>query len=127
MKRVFLLSAAFLVCFFGISVADDLKFPLVEKCMEGTEGNTAAMMDCITEEYMRQDARLNTAYKSLKAKVDPERQKQLLASQRAWLAFRDAYSAFIYDGTGGSLERLTANDWVMRATAIRAAELEKAD
>lgn len=35
------------------------------QCMEQSGGVTAAMVECITAEYKRQDTRLNQAYKAL--------------------------------------------------------------
>jgi len=63
-------------------------------CMEKSGGVTSAMQDCIATELLRQDARLNKAYKAAMAPLTASRKKQLLSAQRAWLAFRDANCQF---------------------------------
>ena len=93
-------------------------------CMEKSGGVTSAMQDCIATELLRQDARLNKAYKAAMAPLTASRKKQLLSAQRAWLAFRDANCQFYADPEGGSAARLAANDCVLSATANRATELE---
>ena len=93
-------------------------------CMEKSGGVTSDMQDCIATELVRQDARLNKAYKAAMTPLSAPRKKQLLAAQRAWLAFRDANCQFYADPEGGSAARLVANDCVLSATASRATELE---
>jgi uncharacterized protein YecT (DUF1311 family) len=58
------------------------------------------------------DDELNHAYAALMKKIEPPRKQQLLHSQKAWLAFRDAEFAFIRDnwtqqqfGSSSSLSR----------------------
>ncbi len=92
--------------------------------MDKSGGVTSAMLDWITTELQRQDARLNKAYKAAMAPLSAPRKKQLLAAQRAWLAFRDANCPFYADPEGGSVAAVVANDCVLSATANRALELE---
>ena len=94
-------------------------------CMDKSGGTTMGMIECITTETQRQDARLNKAYKAVMADLSPARKKQLLEAQRAWLKFRDANCAFYDDPDGGTLARVNANDCMMTATAERARELER--
>ena len=94
-------------------------------CMDKSGGTTMGMIECITAEAQRQDARLNKAYKAVMADLSPARKKQLLEAQRAWLKFRDANCGFYYDPDGGTLARVNANDCMMTATAERARELER--
>jgi uncharacterized protein YecT (DUF1311 family) len=93
-------------------------------CMGKSGGVTSAMLDCIATELQRQDARLNRAYKAAMAPLSAPRKKQLLAAQRAWLAFRDANCQFYADPEGGSVVTVVVNDCVLSATATRALELE---
>ena len=93
-------------------------------CMDKAEGVTQNMVECIDAETKRQDARLNKAYKALVADLNPERKKQLLEAQRAWLKFRDTNCAFYYDPEGGTIARVQAVDCLMTMTANRATELE---
>ena len=71
-------------------------------CMDKSNGNTAAMTDCISAETARQDARLNENYKRLISKVSTKRKNTLLEAQRAWLKFRDANCRFYSDPEGGT-------------------------
>ena len=93
-------------------------------CMDKAEGVTQNMVECIDAEIKLQDARLNKAYKALVADLNPERKKQLLEAQRAWLKFRDTNCAFYYDPEGGTIARVQAVDCMMTMTASRAKELE---
>ena len=93
-------------------------------CMDKADGVTQHMVECIDAEIKRQDARLNKAYKALVADLNPERKKQLLEAQRAWLKFRDTNCAFYYDPEGGTIARVQAVDCMMTMTASRAKELE---
>lgn len=93
-------------------------------CMDKSGGVTQSMVECIDAEIKRQDARLNKAYKALVADLNPERKKQLLEAQRAWLKFRDTNCNFYYDPEGGTIARVQAVDCMMTMTANRATELE---
>lgn len=93
-------------------------------CMDRSGGVTLNMIECISAEAQRQDDQLNRAYQALRADLPPERKKQLLEAQRAWIKFRDTNCDFYYDPDGGTLARVMANDCVMQMTANRARELE---
>lgn len=88
-------------------------------CMEATDGgwSTYGMGQCLDQELQYWDARLNTAYKSVRAKaraIDAEMAElgsaaakqadALLAMQRAWIGFRDAscdYERSLWGGGSG--------------------------
>lgn len=89
-------------------------------CMEATPGgwSTVGMGGCLEQERLYWDARLNAAYKAVRAgakSVDaemreiganaPSQAEALLAMQRAWIAYRDAtcdYERSLWGGgTGG--------------------------
>jgi uncharacterized protein YecT (DUF1311 family) len=93
-------------------------------CMDKSGGTTMSMIECITAETQRQDARLNKAYKAVMAELPPERKKQLLEAQRAWIKFRDANCSFYNDPDGGTLAPVNANDCMLTSTAARVHELE---
>ena len=93
-------------------------------CMDKADGVTQNMVECIDAETKRQDARLNKDYKAVVADLNPERKKQLLEAQRAWLKFRDTNCAFYFDPEGGTIARVQAVDCMMTMTASRAKELE---
>ena len=93
-------------------------------CMDKSKGVTPEMMDCMSAETARQDARLNENYKRLMSKVSAKRKKTLLDAQRAWIKFRDLNCEFYYDPDGGTAARLASNDCFLQATADRAKELK---
>ena len=93
-------------------------------CMDTSKGVTAEMMDCISAETARQDARLNENYTKLMSKVSAKRKKTLLEAQRAWIKFRDVNCRFYYDPDGGTAALLAGNGCFLQATADRAKELK---
>ena len=93
-------------------------------CMAKAHSVTSDMIECITAEFQRQDARLNKAYQAAMGDLQPPRKKQLQEAQRAWIKFRDANCGFYADPDGGSLARVSGNDCMLNATAARARELE---
>lgn len=97
-----------------------------ERCMVEAGGVTFPMIYCMQQEYERQDARLNVAYKKLMDVLGDDRRATLREAQRSWIKFRDAYGDFLYDPDGGTLARVNANHWHMLATADRAKQLEDA-
>jgi uncharacterized protein YecT (DUF1311 family) len=94
-------------------------------CLDKSGGVTPEMMDCISAETKRQDARLNENYKRLLSKLSANRKKTLTEAQRAWISFRDANCRFYYDLDGGSLARVSASECTLNATADRATELKQ--
>lgn len=72
-----------------------------------SEARTQADMNvCADKSYKQADAELNALYKEIKDRLAgaPEAAKQLVAAQRAWVAFRDAECSFAASGvSGGSI------------------------
>jgi uncharacterized protein YecT (DUF1311 family) len=93
-------------------------------CIDKSNGVTSEILDCISAEHERQDARLNENYKRLMSKLSPKRKEQLLEAQRAWVKFRDANCRFYYDPECGSAAHLAGTDCMLQATADRATELK---
>jgi uncharacterized protein YecT (DUF1311 family) len=92
-------------------------------CMDKSNGVTGEMLDCLSAEYERQDARLSENYKRLMSKLSPKRKEGLLEAQRAWIKFRDANCNLYYDPEGGSAAHLAGTDCMLSSTADRATEL----
>ena len=79
---------------------------------------------CAANAFARADKELNQVYRRLLAQLDEQAQKKLRASQRAWLAYRDAYSTFAYAVEGdGSAGRMVAWNQSEEATRARIKEL----
>ncbi len=94
-------------------------------CMDKSNGVTVEMLDCMSAELTRQDARLNENYKRLMSKLSAKRKGGLLEAQRAWIKFRDTNCSFYYDPEGGSAAHLASTDCTLSATVDRATELKK--
>lgn len=99
---------------------------VLAKCMRGASGSLA-QAECLTDERERQDARLNTVYKQLIARLQGERRDAMVAAQRAWIQLQqsegDARETILGDiGQIGNLQSVE-ND--ARAIRQRADLLER--
>ncbi|WP_210191647.1 MULTISPECIES: lysozyme inhibitor LprI family protein [Rhodomicrobium] len=72
----------------------------------GSAPTQAAMNRCFASAYKKNDARLNALYNEIKGRLKNKADSgPLVASQRAWLAFRDAECRFSASATaGGSVQ-----------------------
>ena len=61
-------------------------------CIDKADYDTIAVAACLSAEAGVQDARLNRSYQTLLGKLDGKAKEQLVASERAWLAFHDKSS-----------------------------------
>lgn len=61
-------------------------------CIDGADYDSMSVAACLTAEEKGQDERLNRSYKTLMGKLDGKAKEQLVASERAWLAFHDKSS-----------------------------------
>ncbi len=111
----------------AVRAAEPKYSPAYDKCLAAPAGqSTAGMISCIGAELKVQDARLNRAYQAAQKRMSLPRQKAALTkAQRAWIAFRDADCASLYDQDWGTLSRVEANSCVLDRTAQRADELER--
>ena len=71
-------------------------------------------------DYKKADAKLNTSYKRLMAKLPKSRQAKLKTAQIAWLKFRDAESAFFGSEMEGGSAEPHAYWWLIGGTHQRA-------
>lgn len=79
-------------------------------------------------EFEKQDKLLNKEYKILLKKCAlKETHDKLVASQRAWIKFRDAEAHFVasYNGEGGSIYPMYYNYELANRTSIRIEEMKK--
>jgi uncharacterized protein YecT (DUF1311 family) len=111
----------------ALAAADSEMSQAYLECIDKSNGVTSEMLDCISAEFTRQDARLNENYKRLMSKLSAKRKEGLLEAQRAWIKFRDTNCSFYYDPEGGSAAHLVSNGCILNATADRATELKKTD
>jgi len=95
------------------------------RCIEKAGVVEPAVLDCISNEYARQDKRLNAAYRNLMGSLKGERKKQLLEAQRLWAKYTDANCGFYHDPDGGTSAPMLAAECEVTARIQRAAELEE--
>jgi uncharacterized protein YecT (DUF1311 family) len=95
-----------------------------ERCIEKAGAVDPAVLECIGEEYSRQDKRLNAAYRKLMASLKGERKKQLLEAQRLWGKYTEANCGFYYDPDGGTSARMMSAECDVTARILRTKELE---
>lgn len=94
-----------------------------EACMQKAF-STLDIVTCISNEYERQDQRLNDNYQQLRSQLSSERRAQLLTAQRAWITYKEANCSFYADPEGGTMARINANSCLLSETTQRADELE---
>ena len=101
--------------------------------------NQADMNGCAEAEFVRADAELNRAWRAALPVVReadhdaafdhdgrPSGESQLLASERAWLAFRDAQCTLEgYDMRGGTAEAMVYSQCRARLTRERTVQLRR--
>jgi uncharacterized protein YecT (DUF1311 family) len=63
----------------------------LDACLAKPEGaSTPGMVDCTAEAIREWDKRLNKVYQQVMAGLDPQSRELVRASQRRWVAFREA-------------------------------------
>lgn len=94
------------------------------RCIEKAGAVDPLVLECISDEYTRQDKRLNAAYRKLMSSLKGERKKQLLEAQRLWGKYTEANCGFYYDPDGGTSARMLSAECEVTARIERASELE---
>ena len=129
MKLNTLFKVTLLICCYSSQVfagdADHLFSKTYNSCMDKSGGVTTAMLTCIDVEVKSQDARLNTTYKALFAKLNAKRKSELKGVQNTWIKFRDLNCKFYSDPEAGTSASVSAASCVLSMTAERATELEQ--
>ncbi|MDR1109606.1 MAG: lysozyme inhibitor LprI family protein [Deltaproteobacteria bacterium] len=125
MKALLLAAALMLTAPISVLMAQDGLSSQCLQCLENTGGVVPDMIDCLQAEYEKQDARLNAAYKKVRAGESEEQAKKLRTAQRAWIQFRDAYGDYLYDPEGGTDARVSAMIWLVVCTTEQAERLER--
>lgn len=95
-------------------------------CMKHSHDEAIEVRGCIDDEYERQDARLNLAYKQLTDNVFTSQRQPLIQAQRAWIPYRDANCTYYFDPRLGWMGEVEARKCKIRMTQERADELERA-
>lgn len=96
-----------------------------DACIARANAMDAAMASCEGEEFMRQDKALNGVYKTLTAKLEPDRLEALRQSERLWVQFRDAECKWQSSAeAGGTAGPVNEEGCLMSMTADRVKELQ---
>jgi len=93
----------------------------------GDLASQAEMNICADHAFKKSDAELNAAYKQIEGRLsdDPASKKLLVASQRAWVAFRDAECTFASSGVaGGSMQPFIQSSCLEDLTKKRVTDLK---
>jgi uncharacterized protein YecT (DUF1311 family) len=93
-------------------------------CMDNSGGVTSNILECISSETSNQDNKLNKVYKDLILQLLPDRKKQLINAQRAWIKYRDLNCEFYIDPDGGTMESIISNNCYLDSIIQRSKELE---
>jgi uncharacterized protein YecT (DUF1311 family) len=67
---------------------------------------TSDLVECLIKAGEAADAELNTAYKEIRGKLGGAELKQLVATQRLWIQYRDANCAAERELYGGGAVRM---------------------
>jgi uncharacterized protein YecT (DUF1311 family) len=115
--------------FHSNSFADDRKSFTKQfySCEKKADAVTPEILDCVSQEFTRQDIRLNKAYRDLLSKLPQEKAEELRKVQRVWLGYVQAKCAFLYDGheLSGQQDRIVSNYCSIQERAERATDLEQ--
>ncbi|AGH78091.1 lysozyme inhibitor LprI family protein [Xanthomonas citri pv. citri] len=95
------------------------------QCVKNAGAVVPALMECNSQEYAYQDARLNAAYKRLLNRWPAEKKDRLKQEERDWIKWRDTLCKSNGALGGGQAEELEDTSCNLNATAQRAEELEK--
>lgn len=112
------------------AAADDLAYSAAYKqCMssgDAAEGITSGLLDCIDNERVVQDAKLNEAYQMVMAHLPTNRKDELRLSERGWIKSRDAICAKQAKASGdGTLSTVVEMDCRLQETVKRKVYLEQ--
>jgi uncharacterized protein YecT (DUF1311 family) len=103
--------------------------PDYQRCLntgDAAKGVTLAMLDCMTSEHHRQDARLNQTYAAVMTRLSSARKMVLRVSERRWLVDRDAECRRqAKPDEGGTIWSLTMSGCLIDATIQRTIWLER--
>ena len=92
--------AAVAALLWGLAAAPGLADPAYDQCINASSTNTA-WSQCGGEFVQRQDDKLNAVWKKVYALTSGQSKTDLLAEQRAWIAFKDKACRLYANGDYG--------------------------
>lgn len=93
-----LLASTFLICAQPAPARADDAY---RKCLDASDGSNPSWSICGSEWLVREDTKLNVAWKRLLAANEPNSVRDLRAEQRAWNAYKDRACRFYSNGDFG--------------------------
>ncbi|WP_201545419.1 lysozyme inhibitor LprI family protein [Psychrobacter sp. H7-1] len=85
----------------------------------------ASMNQCAQSDYKDEDAKLNSAYKTLRSLLNTEEKDQLKQVQLAWISYRDKVCDFENrNEKGGSIYPLLTSSCLKKHTEVRRKQIE---
>ena len=123
--RHYVITTALLVAFSSPCVFAKSDYsPAYSTCTSNSGGNTSSLSDCGHAELVKQNARLNKAYKSAMAVLPAEKKRNLQEAQALWVKFREADCGMYYSLTGGTMDLLEGVGCELSMTLERTDSLE---
>ena len=123
-KAILTLAATALFTIPCPAMADDLNSSQFHICMDKSQNTATDMLDCMQQEYERQDKLLNVNYKKAMAaagKVSGKTgQNGIRDAQRAWLKWRELDLPLFQYGGAGTHSQIRAMEDYLEKTALRA-------
>jgi uncharacterized protein YecT (DUF1311 family) len=87
--------------------------------------NQRELTECVAQEYMNADGKLNDVYEPLLTSLDREHQLKLKAAQRAWITFRNAECDLrASEALHGSMEKQLRYTCLQDVTTARIKDLD---
>ena len=98
--------------------------PAYRQCTQDADKGLTTYDRCLDDEFIRQDQRLNRAYRAAMQRIQPFRRPALRDFQRLWIRYRDRKCRLNYYPGSGSGGLMDMRDCRIRETIRRAIELE---
>ncbi|UIJ44182.1 lysozyme inhibitor LprI family protein [Sphingomonas cannabina] len=98
--KIFVTAAALATCALLLPMNSARADDLYDKCVNAASDN-ASWSQCGSDYVKREDAKLNAAWKQVYGRTNGQTKTDLLAEQRAWIAFREAACKFYANGDFG--------------------------
>lgn len=123
--RHHIIATALLVAFSSPSVFAKSEYSAAySACTDKSGGNTSALSDCSYAELVKQNARMDKAYKSAITVLPVGKMRKLQEGQALWVKLRKADCGMYYSLTGGTMDLLEGSGCELSMTLERADTLE---
>lgn len=90
-----------------------------DACLAAARGVSAKMLSCNGAEIEREDLRLNEAYRTVMARLNPQQRVVLRDYERRWLALRDRQCAQESSAKPGQIDEIAYSRCILVEVASR--------